>query len=279
MFGLFKQSWQKRLANADEAALERDVAEIVSHALRENDQVGAVHVTSPMSLVAVSNDGEHQLFLYNLLPRLKGTDPELRADVVLQFLNAMHEKTEPALRDLIPILKGVAWLNDAKKMVQQQSPADKLEENQIASIPFVADMHIAFAFDRPSSMAFATVGMLKDAGANVDEKLIELAKEHLRERLPPVNVQRGPASCMVTCGGNFEASVLLFDDLVDEIAKLFEGELIAIAPSRDVLMFTGSQVEAGLEEILEIARRVQEGGNYLLSSIPIVRRNGSWRSL
>lgn len=279
MFGLFKKTWRKRIDALSEEALEQELADIVADALGELDRVSAVRVTGPMSLAGTADGVEHQLFLYNLLPQLRGAESGTRTHHVERFVASMAEaRSDPALRDLVPVLKSASWVNEARAMATQQSRPDMVAANQVGSIPFAGDVHVVFAFDAPSSMSFATAGALHELGVAADASLLEKAKAVLRERLPPVELQRGPASCMVTCGGTFEASAILFDDVVQQVRALFEGDLVALVPARDVLLFTGTRTPGGLEEILSAGRSIHENqGNYLLSLQPLVRgADGAW---
>ena len=48
---------------------------------------------------------------------------------------------------------------------------------------------------------------------------------------------------LVTAGGDYTASLLLFDGLWDDLSPSdsVEGDVVAVAPSRDVLLYTGSE--------------------------------------
>lgn len=77
--------------------------------------------------------------------------------------------------------------------------------------------------------------------------------------------------------GNFEASLLLLDDLWDEhLSELVPNGVIAGVPARDILMFCDVQSEAGRREIKERAERVWSNGDHLLRREPYVRRNRAW---
>jgi hypothetical protein len=94
--------------------------------------------------------------------------------------------------------------------------------------------------------------------------------------LEKVELQPGDTASMVLCGGNYEASMLLVDDLWQQMQGNVQGELVACAPSRDLLLFTGTETEGGLEALRGIADEVHEGGSYLVSKTILVRRNDRW---
>lgn len=278
MFGLFKKPWRKRVASLSADALPDALAEIVAEAAREVDRVGAVRITAPLSLVATVSGGEHQVYLANLLPQLRDADPTERPVLVERFLSVLSTSAQTgALRDLVPVLKSVAWLAEVQAMTQRNSSPEMLEKNQIAALPFVADMVIVFAFDAPGSMSFATVSVLAELEVTANDALLNTAKQVLRERLPPVSVRKGSASALLTCGGTFESSLLLLDDVIGGMSFLVEGDLIALAPTRDVLMITGTDMEGGLEETVAVMNDLVRGNpQYPLSQVPLLRKDGRW---
>jgi hypothetical protein len=68
--------------------------------------------------------------------------------------------------------------------------------------------------------------------------------------------------------GNFEASLLLLDDLWDkELSKFVEGHFTAALPARDVLAFSDSASVDGIIELKKIVARVVNGDHLLSSSL------------
>ena len=77
--------------------------------------------------------------------------------------------------------------------------------------------------------------------------------------------------------GDFEASLLLLDDLWDEhLSELVPNGFIAGVPARDILMFCDVQSESGMKEIGERIERVWPNGNHLLRRELYVRGNRTW---
>lgn len=77
--------------------------------------------------------------------------------------------------------------------------------------------------------------------------------------------------------GNFEASLLLLDNLWDkQLSELVPNGFIAGVPARDILMFCDSNSEPGMKEISERIERVWPEGDHLLRRELYVRDNRSW---
>jgi uncharacterized protein YtpQ (UPF0354 family) len=51
---------------------------------------------------------------------------------------------------------------------------------------------------------------------------------------------------MITAGGDYEASLLLFDDIWSGGQIKVEGDIVVAVPAKNVLLITGSQNRKGL---------------------------------
>jgi uncharacterized protein YtpQ (UPF0354 family) len=101
--------------------------------------------------------------------------------------------------------------------------------------------------------------------------LARLASEKLR--LMPLANSQG-----LLLDGQFEASLLLLDDLWDEsLASYAPNGFVAAAPTRDVLAFCDSKSEQGILELRELAQRTYSSGQHRLSPALLERINGQWQ--
>jgi hypothetical protein len=77
--------------------------------------------------------------------------------------------------------------------------------------------------------------------------------------------------------GNFEASLLLLDDLWDEhLRELIPNGVVAGVPARDILMFCDVRSELGLQEIAHRVDKVWPNGDHLLRRELYIRNNHAW---
>ena len=74
----------------------------------------------------------------------------------------------------------------------------------------------------------------------------------------------------------FAASLMLVDEIWDAAAGMVEGELVAAAATRDVVLFTGSGSEEGLRQLRFDARSVFEEASWAISDTLLVWRGGRW---
>jgi uncharacterized protein YtpQ (UPF0354 family) len=77
--------------------------------------------------------------------------------------------------------------------------------------------------------------------------------------------------------GNFEASLLLVDQLWDEslLGYVLNGFVVAV-PARDVLAFADAKSHSGIEELRRVVRRLFPGGDHLVSPDLYNRKSGRW---
>jgi uncharacterized protein YtpQ (UPF0354 family) len=79
-------------------------------------------------------------------------------------------------------------------------------------------------------------------------------------------------------GGDFEASVILLDDMWDgQFRKFVAGEYAAAIPARDMLAFCDSRSEDGIAELQRIIERIEPTGDHLLTRTIYVRRGAKWQ--
>lgn len=84
----------------------------------------------------------------------------------------------------------------------------------------------------------------------------------------------------VLMGGDFEASLLLLDQLWDEQFRQFvRGDYAVAIPARDILSFCDSNSAEGIQELQKIISRIQPSCDHLISNQIFVRRNSKWQHL
>jgi len=139
----------------------------------------------------------------------------------------------------------------------------------------VADLWIVYALDLPKltkSLGESKMKELKIA----PEELRSLALTNLRNILPETEQHGDGPWYMLTAGGDYTASLLLFDDLWSELQESVEGDIVVAVPARDVVFFTGSGSQQGIEMVRHKAREIVEGGDHVISQTLLRRSLGKW---
>lgn len=143
-----------------------------------------------------------------------------------------------------------------------------------ASRTFSATLNITYMIDEPGALVFVRQ---RDVERQPPEELHARATENLRRYASKRRIRfeaKGKIH-IARLDGQHEASLLLLDELWDPPTRISdpEGELIAIVPARDTLMFTGSEAMGAVEEL----RAALDTGYEMLSPEIFVRRGGTWQ--
>lgn len=153
----------------------------------------------------------------------------------------------------------------------QVSPADLTDA-------FIGDIAVGYAPGPPYGQRLLTWEELETSGTTLRE-LRRRAADNLYAALDRVGVHGQPPALMLSFDGcdGLESSVLLAHAFWDDLAGSVPGELVVGAPARDVVMFTGSQSQSGLQKLRRAVDRVLfAGGAHLLSPDLLVRRQRHW---
>jgi uncharacterized protein YtpQ (UPF0354 family) len=201
-------------------------------------------------------------------------DAENRVDIVKRYMvgvtaaqSSTSEDSEPPDTNNI-----VAVIRDSQFAAQIKS--DK-PGNKIVSEPLVADLSVFYAIDEEGRIHYLTENDRAKLNLGLPA-LRKLAMTNLKRLLPEVSRKGSAPVFGFVADGNYESSLLLSDKLWEEEAKNVEGDIVAAVPSRDVLVFTGSKSKDGIATVREVVSQVEKGGDHLISSTLIVRRNGRW---
>jgi uncharacterized protein YtpQ (UPF0354 family) len=137
------------------------------------------------------------------------------------------------------------------------------------------DLVIVYAEDTPQNIRYFGPDDLQKADVQKD-KLRALAVENLRRILPPPHAVNGPLVSMLTAGSDYVPSLLLLDEIWNADKLGVEGEIVIAIPTRDVLLFTGSNNKEGVKKLRELAKKTAADGPYSLTDRLFVYRGGKF---
>jgi uncharacterized protein YtpQ (UPF0354 family) len=153
----------------------------------------------------------------------------------------------------------------------QVSPADLTDG-------FVGDIAVGYTPGPPYGQRLLTWEELEGSGGS-RRALRRRAADNLYTALDRVGIHGQPPTLMLSFDGcdGLESSVLLAHAFWEDLSGSVPGELVVGAPARDVVMFTGSQSQTGLQKLRRAVDRVFfAGGQHLLSQDLLVRRRRHW---
>ncbi|AEU35895.1 DUF1444 family protein [Granulicella mallensis] len=211
--------------------------------------------------------GEMHSYLQNLWIAYS-RNPQSRAEVIEQYLKALASTMQPASaitrEQIIPLIKDSEYFSIFKN-----------KPNILVSEHLVADLFVVYAVDWPDRTATLSQSEFEKLGLEMSG-LRQLAVENLKGMLTNIECHDGGPWSMVSAGGTYEASILLLDTFWEHVREEVEGDLIAVVPARDVLLFTGASSADGLKEIKERATKIVSTGDHVISATLLRRTNGVW---
>jgi uncharacterized protein YtpQ (UPF0354 family) len=153
------------------------------------------------------------------------------------------------------------------ELSQDDSPVER---------PLVADLLVWYAFDEPTCFTMVAHRHLARLGLD-KERLHEIALSNLRRLIPETEVyELSNGVSALICGGNFEATTLLLDEVWGQMSPRVQGDLVMAVPARDVVIFTGSNNREGLAHMRSKVSEVLETGDHILTRHFLVRRGNAW---
>jgi len=167
---------------------------------------------------------------------------------------------------IIPVIKDRQWLDELHntlkaKGVAQQHLADRFNDELV----------IVYAQDDPNRMRYLTTQ--EDFGLSREE-LRSLAVANLKRVLPKIEMGRVGDVALMSAGGNYEASLLLIDDIWSSGQIQVNGDIVVAIPTRDTLLVTGSRSRSGLKLVRELTAKFKAQGPYELTDTLFRYRDG-----
>jgi len=140
----------------------------------------------------------------------------------------------------------------------------------------VADIWIVYAVDQPGAMFPLTVADLPKLGVNRSD-LRQLAMKNLPKVISRIEKRSSGSWHVLSAGNCYEASLLLIDGLWDQLQEHVNGDIVAVVPSRTIVLFTGSDSKEGIEALRQRAKEVCATRDHLVSQTLLRRSSGQWR--
>lgn len=266
-------AWQP--ASAAKLSAEQFTREYVK-AVKAAMPAHKVEIVKPLQVRIRNKDGEEEATAYldnayNQALR----NPDAKEAIIK--LHAASIASQPAAdapidpANIIPVIKDRGWVAEtARSFAERGGQAPEYVTEDLNS-----ELVIVYAEDSPRSIRYFSAKKLEEIGFKRAD-LRARATENLKRILPDIEVHKGPLFSMLTAGGDFEASLLLIDDIWTGGAFGFDGEIVVAVPARDVLLITGSNDAAGLAKVEELARATVGESSYALTTTLFVYRAGKF---
>ncbi len=164
---------------------------------------------------------------------------------------------------IVPIIKDRQWFEAmARRGREQTPPLDLIAE------PLNADLVVVYAENRLGALRI--LSSRDDVGDRM--RLREAALANLSRVLPKIEIRPGADGVvLITAGGEFDASLLLADNLWSGGKVKVDGDIVVAVPAKDVLIATGSHNAPGLARLRAAAAKFAAGPNGLTSALFVYR--------
>jgi uncharacterized protein YtpQ (UPF0354 family) len=245
-------------------------------ALREQAPDVETRITGALKLsVEWRDSGQHQIFLDNAYTQYE-TEPADLEKILSTYITASLESIQSAddgfdPARLVPVIKDGGYLDEIRSSLNSGDGGG--EDLSLVHERYNDDLIILYAEDTPSNIRYFTEDAVEDLGL-AESELRARAIENLRGLLPAIEMRGEDGTYMLTADGNYEASLLLFDDIWVSGQIEVRGELVVAVPARDMLLVTGSEDPGGLELIRSLVAEVMTSSAYRLTDRLFVYRDG-----
>jgi uncharacterized protein YtpQ (UPF0354 family) len=164
---------------------------------------------------------------------------------------------------IVPIIKERQWFEAmARRGREQTPPLDLVAE------PLNADLVVVYAENWLGTLRI--LSNRDDVG--VCARLREASLANLSRVLPKIEIRPGADGVfLITAGGEFDASLLLADNLWSGGQLKVDGDIVVAVPAKDVLIATGSRNAAGLERLRAAAAKFAAGAKGLTGALFVYR--------
>ena len=165
--------------------------------------------------------------------------------------------------NIVPIIKPIEYLNDIQEIANNMGAKKEVET---IYEKYNDELIIAYAEDSKSSIRYLTATDMKTLAIDKDS-LRSIATRNLDRLLTNINGKGGDGMYMVTAGGDYEASIILLDNIITKQTFPVNGDFVIAIPTRDILLITGSNEIEKIAKIREAAKDSYETGNYKISPL------------
>lgn len=221
------------------------------------------------------------LYLCNLYREAAGLWPWQRGQVVARAVRLVASQArsqsltrEEALARMLPSVRPASFMALAQLSRRAQGHDDS---EPMARQPLAPGLVILLSLDFEETVG--TISTARLDGWELDfETALDRAVANLRERTPPDALRQVEDGLyVVEVGDCYDGSRLLLPELLRQ--PDVPGELVAILPTWNTLILTGSEAVHGLDAAMAVAEQAASESPQPISGLPVVYRRGTWERL
>lgn len=169
----------------------------------------------------------------------------------LKEISSVVVKDKGTVSDVIPLVRSalmVAQMDGIK-------PPDAAKDTKsfaLAWYPLAPGIICVYASDSPNSLSMLSADDATKLGLGAKE-IKAGPMRTLRAHLPTdISFYGANGIFMVTCGGDFESSLILDDEVMKALKERVKGRLVFGVSNKDILMATGDQDHAAMAKVRQV---------------------------
>lgn len=226
--------------------------------------------------VHMSDEATHSVFLENAYTQYLAS-PDKRDQVIETYIDSFVEVAHQSeLRvdpdRIVPVIKDRAWLAGILESLRERSPDDR-DIPAYVSDAYNSELTVFYAEDSPRNIRYLTEDAIEQLGIDRDQ-LLSHAIGNLMRLIDGYQVMGGEGIYLITAGGDYEASLLLVDEVWDRESMPVDGDFVVSIPARDLLIVTGSRNHEAIERLRLAAAESSGTLSYTLTPVLFIRKGG-----
>ncbi len=262
---------------------EPELAQRLASAVSQAYPDRTVRIADPGEVVVTDPDGtEQRMFLNNLRAGCLDAPEDCDALIARQVgsLGDIAAMDAPTAAQLRPILKDASYLAEVDRITGQADTPELVAASRVLRRPFHGALSVLWVLDMPDSMGMVSQSTLDDLGLS-QEAMEARALDNLVaccSELPVQPVEGVPGVFQMWVGDSYEAARLLLHQAWAPLVETVPGGLVAVAPSREVVLFTGSEDSMGKQALATAAQGISESA-YGLEPVLLLWTPLGWQAL
>ncbi|MEL6447128.1 MAG: DUF1444 domain-containing protein [Pseudomonadota bacterium] len=206
------------------------------------------------------------------------SDPAELESILQRFVDSIgemiaDEDTTGDIDSLFPVIKDVGYIEQVRELMRKSEGAGQEAPFPLYFEPLNNDLVVMYAFDSEASIRFASGADIEALG--IQGKALQVrALDNLLAYLPEIGREGDDSLSMIVADGNYEASLLLYDEIWSRDVFRVAGDIVVFVPARDVVLVTGSEDEAGLARARDLLS--ENDFSYAISPHAYVRTADGW---
>jgi len=237
----------------------------------------AVEIVPPFEIKLADELGKESSCYTDNAYGLYLISPEQKSETIQKFTGSFLE-TQVSNREpidpkrIVPVLKGKGW---GEKVNQGLAMRDAKKSIEYVSESYNDELDIVYAEDNPKSVRYLSGSDLEKIHLQKSE-LLRLACANLKQILPTPEIEQRHGTFRLMAGGDYDASLLLLEDVWRNDRIQVAGEMVVAVPARDMLLIVGSQDSLGLNQLKQTAKRIFAQAPYGLTARLFVYRDNTF---